>query len=99
MSRYSRWARLATDWAGSPLALGLAFALIIGWAVSGPLFAFSSNWQLAINTATTIVTFLMVFVIQHATNRDSRATHKKLDELIRSIDKADNRLRGAERDE
>jgi low affinity Fe/Cu permease len=68
--------------AGTPLAFLLAFAIVLVWAVSGPLFGFSDTWQLVINTGTTIVTFLMVFLIQNTQNRDSRALHMKLDELI-----------------
>lgn len=69
---------------GSPWAFGLAFALVIGWAVTGPLFEWSETWQLVINTGTTIVTFLIVFLIQATQNRDARAIHLKLDELIRT---------------
>lgn len=67
---------------GSPIAFCGAFLLVIVWAISGPLFNFSNTWQLVINTGTTIVTFLMVFVIQNSQNRDSRAMQLKLDELI-----------------
>jgi len=70
---------------GSPLAVGLAALVILVWAVTGPIFGFSDTWQLAINTGTTIVTFLMVFVIQTTQNRDSEALHLKLDELIRAV--------------
>ncbi len=69
---------------GSPLAFILAISLIIFWFVSGPFFDFSDTWQLVINTSTTIVTFLMVFLIQNTQNRDARAMHLKLDELIKS---------------
>ncbi len=75
---------------GSPMALLLAFAVIVVWVVSGPLFGFSDTWQLVINTGTTIVTFLMVFVIQNSQNRDSKAVHIKLDELIRATESARN---------
>jgi low affinity Fe/Cu permease len=78
--------------AGTPLAFSVAFLVIIVWAVSGPLFAFSDTWQLVINTGTTIVTFLMVFLIQNTQNRDSRALHMKLDELIIYTEGADNEL-------
>lgn len=70
--------------AGSPYAFILSFLVILFWATSGPLFNFSDTWQLVINTGTTIVTFLMVFLIQNTQNRDSKAMHLKLDELIRS---------------
>ena len=82
--------------AGQPLAFVLAFAIIVGWGVSGPLFGWSDTWQLVINTGTTIVTFLMVFLIQNAQNRDAAAIQAKLDELIRSIDGARNQFIGIE---
>jgi len=81
-----------TNAAGSPYALLLAAAVIVTWLVTGPLFDFSDTWQLAINTATTIVTFLMVFVIQATTNRESKATQIKLDELIRAVHGARNAI-------
>jgi low affinity Fe/Cu permease len=71
-------------------------AIVLIWAISGPLFAFSTAWQLVINTGTTIVTFLMVFLIQNTQNRDSMAVHLKLDEIIRAIDEADDELIRAE---
>jgi low affinity Fe/Cu permease len=77
---------------GTPTALATATLAILIWAVTGPLFGFSDTWQLVINTATTIVTFLMVFVIQNGQNRDAKAVHIKLDELIRTIDGARNHL-------
>lgn len=81
---------------GSPYAFCAAVALVIGWAASGPIFGFSDTWQLVINTGTTIITFLMVFLIQHTQNRDIRAVHLKLDELIRSLRGARNELLDAE---
>jgi low affinity Fe/Cu permease len=81
---------------GSPWAFSLAFLVIIVWVVTGPVFGFSDTWQLVINTGTTIVTFLMVFLIQNTQNRDSKATQLKLDELIRSIADARNQFIGAE---
>ncbi len=75
--------RISED-VGSPWAFICAFFLIFAWAVSGPFFNFSENWQLVINTATTILTFLMVFLIQNMQNRDAKAIHLKLDELIRA---------------
>ena len=78
--------------AGRPLTFLLALATIVVWAVTGPLFHFSDTWQLVINTGTTIVTFLMVFLIQNTQNRDSQALQIKLDEIIRSLDAANNAL-------
>jgi low affinity Fe/Cu permease len=77
---------------GSPVALLLAIVVIVLWAVTGPIFGFSDTWQLAINTGTTVVTFLMVFVIQASQNREARATQLKLDELIRAARGARNEL-------
>src|SRR3954469_21065655 len=73
---------------GSPWAFGIALTAVIVWAVSGPIFGFSDTWQLVINTSTTIVTFLMVFLIQNTQNRDAQALHLKLDELIRAVEGA-----------
>ena len=73
---------------GSPWAFTSAVAIIVLWAVTGPLFLFSDTWQLAINTGTTIVTFLMVFIIQNTQNRDALALHLKLDELLRAVAEA-----------
>jgi low affinity Fe/Cu permease len=70
---------------GSPWGFGLAVTIVLLWALTGPVFDFSDTWQLVINTGTTIVTFLMVFLIQGAQNRDSRAVHLKLDELLRAV--------------
>ncbi len=78
--------------AGSPLAFISAFLIIIGWAITGPLFHFSDTWQLVINTGTTIITFLMVFVIQQTQNKDTKALHLKLNELIACNNHASNRL-------
>jgi len=86
-----------TETLGTPWALAGAILLILVWALSGPLFRFSDTWQLVINTATTIVTFWMVFVIQTSQNRQSKAVQFKLDELIRSIPGARNRMIEAER--
>ncbi|MDB6116122.1 MAG: low affinity iron permease family protein [Lacunisphaera sp.] len=85
-------ARLTSSYAGKPATFAVAVALIVVWAVTGPLFHFSDTWQLVINTTTTIITFLMVFLIQNSQNRDSEALHIKLDELIHKIDAADNSL-------
>ena len=73
---------------GSPWAFVTAFAVVLVWAVSGPMFGFSDTWQLVINTGTTIVTFLMVFLIQNTQNRDAQAIHLKLDELVRALEGA-----------
>ena len=87
-----RMSRKATEWTGTSLAFALAAGTIVVWLVTGPIFQFSDTWQLVINTGTTIVTFLMVFLIQSTQNRDARALHLKLDELIRSINAARNKL-------
>jgi low affinity Fe/Cu permease len=89
---FSDIARKASNALGSAWAFLAACALVAFWLASGPVFGFSDAWQLVINTGTTIVTFLMVFLIQHTQNHDSRALHLKLDELIRSIHPARNRL-------
>src|SRR4051794_34020850 len=83
---------------GSPYALLVAVLIIVVWAVTGPIFGFSDTWQLVINTGTTIVTFLMVFVIQNSQNRDSKVVHIKLDELIEAIEGARNRIALAEQE-
>ena len=75
---------------GTVWAFGIAVAVIIVWGATGPLFHFSDTWQLVINTSTTIVTFIMVFIIQNTQNRDSRALHLKLDEIIRAVKDARN---------
>jgi low affinity Fe/Cu permease len=77
---------------GTPWAFILAVATIVVWAVTGPIFKFSDTWQLVINTATTVVTFLMVFLIQNTQNRDAKAIHLKLDELIRGVKGARTQL-------
>jgi low affinity Fe/Cu permease len=84
-SLFGNFAKAAARWVGHPAAFGLAAAVILAWALTGPLFGFSDTWQLVINTGTTIVTFLMVFLIQNTQNRDSAALQVKLDELIRAI--------------
>ena len=83
-------------WTGRPAAFMAAVAVIALWAVTGPLFAFSDTWQLVINTGTTIVTFLMVFLIQNAQNRDASAIQAKLDELIRAVGHARTEFIGIE---
>ena len=86
------FARRASEVLGSAWLFVLAISVIAIWATTGPFFDYSDTWQLLINTGTTIVTFLMVFIIQNTQNRDSKAVHLKLDELIRSIDNARNQL-------
>lgn len=81
---------------GQPLAFVIALTTIILWAVTGPVFGFSDTWQLVINTSTTIITFLMVFLIQNSQNRDAAAIHAKLDELVRALDGARNAFIGIE---
>jgi low affinity Fe/Cu permease len=88
-SRFAKWTARAT---GRPETFILAVAVIIIWAITGPLFGFSDTWQLIINTGTTIVTFLMVFLIQSTQNRDSEAMQVKLDELIHVMKDAQNAL-------
>lgn len=92
---FTKFANATAKWAGKPLVFCLCFLLIIVWAVSGPLFKFSDTWQLVINTSTTIITFLMVFLIQNTQNRDNAALHAKLDELIK-IGDSDNKFIGIE---
>src|SRR5688572_1183813 len=89
---FRRFSCAAAERLGCHWAFGTALGLILLWGLTGPLFHFSDTWQLIINTATTIVTFLMVFLIQNTQNRDAKALHLKLDELIRSTAKARNAL-------
>ena len=89
---FERWAHEAARAVGSVAAFIVAGGIIIVWAAAGPWFGFSDTWQLLINTGTTIVTFLMVFLIQNTQNRDSAAIHLKLNELIRAIQGAHNRM-------
>ena len=81
---------------GQPMAFVLAFLVVLFWALSGPMFGFSDTWQLVINTGTTIVTFLVVFLIQNSQNRDAAAMQAKLDELLRAVDKARGAFIGIE---
>src|SRR6266446_5175914 len=91
-SGFQVFATKASYVVGTKWAFAAAIALIVGWAVAGPYFHYSDTWQLVVNTATTVVTFLIVFLIQNTQNRDARAIHLKLDEIIRSIDLAHNEM-------
>ncbi|MGS0895426.1 low affinity iron permease family protein [Burkholderia stagnalis] len=93
---FGRFAARITTWAGSPVAFGSAVLVTGGWLVSGPIFHFSDAWQLVINTGTTIITFLMVFLLQHNQNRDSIALHLKLDALVAATQAASDQLIGIE---
>lgn len=96
MRAFDRFASLVTRWAGSPLTFCSAVIVVVLWAVLGPVFHYSDGWQLVINTGTTIITFLMVFLIQQSQNKDSVAMHLKLNELLASHKSADNQLIGIE---
>jgi len=91
-SWFARFARVVARAAGRPVTFVVATLVIVVWAVTGPLFGFSDTWQLVVNTGTTIVTFLMVFLIQSTQNRDTEALQVKLDELIRAVDGARNTM-------
>ena len=90
--KFEAFSKAITRFTGSTPAFGIALGVVVVWAMVGPLFGFSDTWQLVINTGTTIVTFLMVFLLQNTQNRDARALHLKLDELLRSLKPARNRL-------
>ena len=90
--QFRKFSQKTSDVVGSPWAFIVAVVIILVWAVTGPIFSFSDTWQLIINTGTTIVTFLMVFLIQNTQNRDAKAIHLKLDELIRAVEHARNDL-------
>src|SRR6186997_1079672 len=91
-----RMSNRVTAWTGSSGAFGLALGIIIVWGLTGPLFDYSNTWQLVINTGTTIVTFLMVFLIQRAQNKEALAIHLKLNEIVAALEGASNRLIDAE---
>jgi low affinity Fe/Cu permease len=95
-STFTRIAAWIATAAGQPLTFMLALAIVVVWAVTGPMFGYSDTWQLVINTGTTIVTFLMVFLIQNSQNRDAAAMQAKLDELLRAVDKAREKFIGIE---
>jgi low affinity Fe/Cu permease len=90
--RFRKFSMCIARFAGTPIAFTMSLVIIVVWAIVGPIFHFSDSWQLVINTSTTIVTFLMVFLIQNMQNRDAKAIHLKLDELIRAMKGARNNL-------
>jgi low affinity Fe/Cu permease len=94
---FSRFSHLVSHLSGRPATFAIAVLLVAAWAVTGPFFGFSETWQLVINTATTIITFLMVFVLQNTQERDGEAVQAKLDELIFAVKGADNRFVQAEK--
>jgi len=90
--RFERMSTVVTAWAGSSSAFAIAMLIVVVWAAIGPLFGYSNTWQLVINTGTTIVTFLMVFLIQRSQNKESMAVQLKLNELVAAVQGASNRL-------
>ncbi len=94
--QFVKFATATAKVAGKPWTFIACLAIVVGWAASGPMFKFSETWQLVINTGTTVVTFLMVFLIQNTQNRDGAAIHAKLDELLHAVSAADERFIGIE---
>lgn len=93
---FDKFAHAVSHLSGKPMTFAIACLVILAWAITGPMFEFSQTWQLVINTGTTIVTFLMVFILQNTQNRDGQAIQAKLDELILVSSKAENRFIAAE---
>lgn len=87
---FDKFSKMITRFAGGHWAFISAFILVLVWGIAGPMFKYSEGWQMVINTGTTIITFLMVFIIQQSSNKDTKAIHIKLDEIIRAISDADN---------
>jgi low affinity Fe/Cu permease len=96
---FSRFASRMSEWMGAPWAFLVAALVIIVWLLTGPIFGFSTEWQLVVNSGTTVITFLMVFLIQNTQNRDARAIHLKLDGLLRATPKARNEFMEAEEED
>lgn len=92
VQRWEDAAHTITEWSGKPWTFGAAVMIVVLWLVTGPMFGFSDTWQLVINTGTTIITFLMVFIIQHTQNKDTQALELKLNEIVAAISGASNRL-------
>jgi low affinity Fe/Cu permease len=92
IQRWEGAAQTITEWSGKPWTFGIAVLIVVVWVATGPLFGFSDTWQLVINTGTTIITFLMVFVIQQTQNKDTQALELKLNEIVAAISGASNRL-------
>lgn len=90
--KFDRFAQILANWTGRPLVFAVALLLILIWAITGPLFDYNDTWQLVINTSTTIITFLMVFLIQNTQNRDNDELHIKVDELLRTTRRAHKAL-------
>ena len=96
---FSRFASRMSEWVGAPWAFLAAVFVVVVWLLTGPLFGFSTEWQLYVNSATTVITFLMVFLIQNTQNRDARAIHLKLDELLRATPNARREFMEAEEED
>ena len=92
VQRWENAAHAITEWSGKPWVFGAAVLIVVVWAATGPVFGFSDTWQLVINTGTTIITFLMVFIIQQTQNKDTQALELKLNEIVAAISGASNRL-------